>query len=274
MKVDLHIHTNFSDGLFSPREILDMADKNDFKTISITDHDTIEGNINAQKYLYKYDIKLVTGVEISSIFERNDVHILAYNFDHGNEKLNNLLLSIKKGRLKRAKEIIRKLKNLGVDIDVKKVMEAAGKNNLIGRPHIARVLVKNGNCNTTQEAFDYFLGNDSPAYVLKPAPTIQKIIETVHEANGLTVLAHPHTLFNQEKIYDIIDMGIDGLEAYYARYDERTRDFFLNIAKNNNLITTGGSDFHGDLHDFEILGDYSLPEHVVDDLDNLGFFDE
>ncbi len=262
-KIDLHIHTHYSDGIFSPLEILEMAQKNNYDVISITDHDTLEGYKYAFQYIEKYNITLIPGVEISSYYKDKDVHILAYNFDADNKKLNDLLQNIQDNRMKRAEKIVEKLKNLGIFIQMEKVIAMAGKSNLIGRPHIARVLVKNGNCNNNQEAFDYFLGNDSPAYVKKRTPSIENICKTVEAAGGVTVLAHPHTLFNDNYVREILRKGVGGIEAFYSTYNNESIAHYSKMAKEFDIIRTGGSDFHGDLNDFDIFGDYSAPELVL-----------
>ena len=263
-KIDLHIHTHYSDGIFSPIEILEMAAKNNYDVISITDHDTLEGYQYAKQFIDNFNITLIPGVEISSYYKDKDVHILAYNFDHENKKLNKLLKKIQDNRLKRAEKIVDKLKNLGIHIQMEKVIAMAGKSNLIGRPHIARVLVKNGDCNTNQEAFDYFLGNDSPAYVKKNTPSIEEICQTVDEAGGITVLAHPHTLFNDSYVRKILKKGVKGIEAFYSNYNDETIAQYSKIANEFGIIRTGGSDFHGDLNDFDIFGEYSAPEIVLE----------
>ena len=263
-KIDLHIHTHYSDGIFSPIEILDMANKNNYNVIAITDHDTVEGYDYALQFVNKFDIKLLPGVEISSFYMDKDVHILAYNFNPKDKELNSLLKKIQDGRMKRAEKIIDKLKGLGIYVQMDKVKAMAGKSNLIGRPHIARVLVKNGSCNSNKEAFDYFLGNDSPAYVKKDTPTIEEIVRVVNNAGGVTVLAHPHTLFNDDYVREILNIGVGGIEAFYSNYYEKTIEHYCNIADEFGVIKTGGSDFHGDLNDFDIFGEYSAPEVVLD----------
>ena len=268
-KIDLHIHTHYSDGIFSPIEILEMANKNNYDVIAITDHDTLEGYNFARQFIKKFNMKLIPGVEISSYYKDKDVHILAYNFNPTSSSLISLLKKIQESRLKRAEKIVEKLRNLGIHIQMEKVLAMAGKSNLIGRPHIARVLVKNGDCNTNQEAFDYFLGNDSPAYVKKNTPSIEEICETVNKAEGVTVLAHPHTLFNDNYVREILMKGVGGIEAFYSTYNKETIKRYSKIAEEFGIIRTGGSDFHGDLNDFDIFGEYTAPEIVLDYLNGV-----
>ncbi|MCD4817461.1 MAG: PHP domain-containing protein [Candidatus Cloacimonetes bacterium] len=265
-KIDLHLHTNYSDGIFSPKEVLELAAKNEYTIISITDHDTLDGYRAAQEINHKYDLKILPGVEVSSYYKNRDVHILAYDIAPDDQEFNELLEYIQKSRYIRAERIIENLEKLGISVDFERVKALAGKNVLIARPHIARAMVENGTCKSTQEAFDNYIGNESPAYVLKKTPTVDEIIESIHRAGGVAVLAHPHTLFNDSYIYDFVEMDLDGLEVFYAKYDEHTVDHYDEIAQKNNLIRTGGSDFHGMLNDFNYFGDRSAPHYVVEEI--------
>ena len=265
-KVDLHIHTNYSDGIFSPQEVLEFAAKSKYNIISITDHDTLEGYFEVKKVTYDYGIKIIPGIEVSSIYQERDIHILAYDIDVENKYLLELLQSIQKARLVRAKQILHKLDDLNIHIDFERVSMFAGKNDLIARPHIARAMVENGSCKSTKEAFDKYLGNESPAYVLKQTPSVKEIIDAIHDAGGVAVLAHPHTMMNDNFIDDFVQMGLDGLEVFYAKYDQALVDYYDEIAMKNGLIRTGGSDFHGEIADFEYFGEYSAPHYVVEEI--------
>ncbi|MBC8384780.1 MAG: PHP domain-containing protein [Candidatus Cloacimonetes bacterium] len=267
-KIDLHIHTNGSDGLYSAQEVLELAHHNKYNVISITDHDTLDGYNEALKYIGDYDIELIPGVEISCIHNNQDVHMLAYNFDPKDEKLGSLLNSIHQGRFVRAKKILQKLQNMGIDLPFEKIEELAGENGLIGRPHIARALIEMKYCNTIKEVFDIYLGEKCPAYEPKPAPSTKKAIKMVKKAGGVTVLAHPFTLGNDALIYELINIGIDGIEVFYTKHSDEKVDFYNEIALKNNLIRTGGSDFHGDGFDLQNFGFYSAPEFVYDELMN------
>jgi 3',5'-nucleoside bisphosphate phosphatase len=266
MKIDLHLHTTYSDGIFSPEELLEMACKHDYDVISITDHDTLDGYREAKRILEKFPVKIIPGIEISSIYQHRDVHLLAYDIDVEHEELDKLLTDIQKSRLIRAKKIIDKLKTMGIFVDFERVRSLSGKHDLIARPHIARVLVENGNCRSTKEAFDNYLGNASPAYVLKQTPSVQEIIDVIHRAGGVVVLAHPHTLFDDSFIDDFVMMGLDGLEAFYAKYDKIMVDYYDEIAQKNGLLRTGGSDFHGEMLDFDYFGEYSAPHFVLEEI--------
>jgi 3',5'-nucleoside bisphosphate phosphatase len=266
--IDLHIHTNCSDGLYSTKEVLDLAADRNLDVIAITDHDTLDGYHKALKLLDNYDLKLIPAVEISTNYKGYDIHLLAYNVDPNNKKLNSLLLGIQHGRFIRAKKIIRKLEDFDIQIDFKNVRKLTGSKDLIGRPHIARAVLEAGYCRDKQEVFDKYISNDAPAYVAKPTPSPKKVIKTIRKAGGIPVIAHPFTIRNDAIIEELISMGVMGLEVYYAKTSQDTVDHYESMACENNLIRTGGTDFHGDDYDLELLGQYTVPEFVLEELQN------
>ncbi|MDO9576654.1 MAG: PHP domain-containing protein [Candidatus Cloacimonadales bacterium] len=262
-KIDLHVHTNFSDGIYSPEEVLELAKDREYDVIAITDHDNIDGYLQVKDYAEFLGIELIPGVEISTLHRERDTHILAYNFDLKNEALTKQLKNIYNSRFGRAKAIIEKLNARGINIDLEQVQSYAGKNNYLGRPHIARALIESGYCADKYEAFDLHIGDRCYAYVPKFAPSSQEAIETIHAAGGIAVLAHPYTMGDDALIYELVTHGIDGMEVFYAKCNDETIYHYNEIAKENGLIRTGGSDFHGDGFDLEIFGNYSAPEKVL-----------
>ena len=267
-KIDLHIHTECSDGLFSVEEVLNLAEKHLYDEIAITDHDTVDGYKKALEIMKakSYRFKLIPGVEISCTLKNQDIHMLAYYFDASDERLLSLLNSIQNGRFVRAQQILSKLENMGIKINFKRVQEIAGKNGLIGRPHIARALIEIGCCSSIREVFEIYLGENCPANVPKPVPSAKRIIKSIHRAGGLAILAHPFTLDDQSVIYDLINSGMDGMEVFYTKHSEDKIEYYNEIALKNNLVRTGGSDFHGDGLDLVNFGYYSAPEFVSDEL--------
>jgi len=265
-KIDLHVHTNFSDGLYSPKEVIDLAKEHDYGVMAITDHDNIGGYLHIRDYAKQVGIKLIPGVEISTIHKGRDVHILAYDFDLDNPELKELLRKIYDGRFERAAKIIEKLNERGIDISLKDVQNLAGENNYLGRPHIARAMIEGGYCENKYEAFEIHIGEHCYAFVHKFAPSSKKAIKTIHKANGISVLAHPYTLGDDRLIYDLIRYGLMGMEVFYAKSNDETIYHYNEIAQKNYLIRTGGSDFHGEGIDLEIFGNYTAPEFVLDEI--------
>jgi len=262
-KVDLHIHTNFSDGLMSPKQILELAKENDFALLSITDHDTLDGYREAKKIIHEYDFEMIPGVEVSSHYKDKDIHILGYNVDAENKKLNQLLDQIHEGRETRAKKIISKLAELDLLISLDKVKDLAGEKGLIGRPHIARALVEAGYCKNTIEVFDNYIGDGCPAFVAKPAPSVKKVIKAIKKAGGVSVIAHPYIIQDDFIVEDIIKMGVNGLEVYCAKSDLNNIRHYEEIALEHNLLRTGGSDFHGDEYEKRFFGKIEIPDFVL-----------
>ncbi len=267
-KIDLHIHTNFSDGIYSPREVLELAKESDHDVISITDHDNLDGYRNGKKIAKEMNIELIPGVEISCLHKGRDVHILAYYLDTDNEEINDVLKVIYDNRFHRANSMVEKLKEQGVSLDRDQIYERAGENNYLGRPHLAWALIENGYCRNKYEAFEKYLGEHCYAYVPKASPSVDRIIKVIRNAGGVSILAHPYTLRNDDYIYDIIKFGIDGMEVFYAKCNDETVLHYNEIAQSNMLIRTGGSDFHGEGLDLEIFKSYSAPEFVLEELKN------
>ena len=263
MKIDLHIHTTFSDGKTSPETLVRNAYDNHYSYIAITDHDTYAGYLEAKKYVHNNDLELIPGVEISTILENTEVHILAYYFDINNSELDALLKQVYDSRYGRANQIVKNLESLDIHLDWKDVLVYAGENKYIGRPHIARALIDKGYVKTIKEAFDRFLNNDSPIYVPKFKVETENVINTIKRANGISVLAHPGRLTDDSMVYTCIDMGIDGLEVYYASHDQGQTRLYEQIALENNLIRTGGTDFHG--NELYYIN-YSAPEICIKDM--------
>jgi len=262
-KIDLHVHTNFSDGLLTPRQVLEMAKENNVQIMAITDHDTFAGYEEIKDIAKDYDVELIPGVEISTTHENVDVHILAYYPDLNDKALNEELSKIQQGRFSRAKKILAKLSELGMELSLENIINLAGKNNLIGRPHIARAMVEAGFVENKNEAFDRFLGEGAKAFAPKPSPSAKRMIELIKAAGGVAVLAHPQTLGSDKLINDIIEMGIDGLEVFYGKSTYFTTTRLDEIALQNGLIRTGGTDFHGDGYDEEVFKAFKAPKSVM-----------
>jgi len=263
LKIDLHLHTTYSDGRLSPEMLIKMAYDNYYSYISITDHDSLAGYIEAKRHVKSYDIHLIPGVEISTMYEDVEIHILAYFIDEDNEELNDLLKKVWDSRYGRAKQMVENLETLGISLEWKDVLIYAGENKYIGRPHIARALMEKGKVKTIKEAFDKFLNNDSPVFVPKYKVDTEYAINVIKKANGASVLAHPGRLPDDSLVFSCIDMGIDGLEVFYASHDANQTRLYEQIAIENNLIRTGGSDFHG--NEFYYIN-YSAPDICIDDI--------
>ncbi|SHE31549.1 hypothetical protein SAMN02745784_00320 [Tissierella praeacuta DSM 18095] len=257
MIFDLHVHTNHSDGIFSPEQIVDLAVKVNLDGIALTDHDTITGIESAIKYANRYNnFMVIPGIEFGCTFKDEEVHILGYFINYQDNNLIKITNKLKDARLTRGIEMVKKLNILGLEISLDEVREFSGEE-YIGRPHIARALIKNGYVTDIQEAFHKYLDRGKPAYVERYRITIDETISLIKNIGGIAILAHPGILKNKDIISHCISLGIDGLECIHSKHSKEDMEYLINISKSNNLIITGGSDFHGDLVNGElILGKY------------------
>ncbi len=252
--IDLHIHSTASDGSFSPGQLLQMAHKKGLEALSITDHDSIDGVREVLESGRQIPLDFIAGVEIScqphSPFSHlGSVHLLGYGFSLYDRNLNALLAQAQTSRTDRNPQIIEKLRGLGIDISMDQVKTQS--QDQIGRPHIANFLKETGVVETFEQAFDLYLGKGKPAYVDKFKVFCQDAIKIVLDAGGVPVLAHPgilpfsHNREMKDFILSLIPFGLQGIEVYHTDHDKKTCSFLSRIARENKLLVTGGSDFHG-----------------------------
>lgn len=282
-KIDLHIHTNVSDGEFSPKQIVDKAIDSGLKAIAITDHDSVLGIKEAVEYAEDKDLEVIPGIEIScyeSEIGYDEVHILGLFIDYNNPKLIEFTEKIKEDRERQKKKIIINLNKLGFKIRFKDIK--GFKNYSIGRPHIASYLLEKypHEFSSVGDVFDKYIGTGKPAYSDRGYKVrMVEAIKIIKDAGGLPFLAHPGCFKKEdaviliEQFIDLGGMGIETIYPYeisYAKfYDQSKSDniiqFFREYTKKNNLLETGGSDFHGKIRD-TILGflniDYKILEEI------------
>ncbi|HIU64697.1 MAG TPA: PHP domain-containing protein [Candidatus Avacidaminococcus intestinavium] len=259
MKADLHIHTTFSDGIFTPKEIVTMALASKLQAISITDHDAVEGVLEAQKYIKNnnYELKIITGIELGTQVAEHAVHILGYHFDCQNDKLRLVTANLRLAREKRLTDIVAKVKNLGYNIGVGKI---DGREKSFGRPYVAKQLVKAGYFKNVQEAFNELLGAGKPGYIPQPKLSPKEAIDLLHAAGGIAILAHPSELNNYNLVQQLLtECQFDGIEVWHPSADQSSEQRWLHLATELGLLVSGGSDFHGHSGRFpEKLGDYTI----------------
>lgn len=244
--VDLHVHTNASDGRYTPAEIISRAVMAGLKVLSITDHDTVAGIVSALEAVKAFpELKLIPGVEINTDVPAGEAHILGYFIDHKNPELLSLLKDMRNSRYDRAMKMVAKLKALGMPLSGKRVLEIASTG-AIGRPHIAQALLEMGYISSLKEAFDKYISRNGPAYVERSKVSPAQATELILKSNGLPVFAHPFTVSEPENmIRDLKAIGLVGIEIYYGGYTSSDIGQLLGLAKKYSLIATGGSDFHG-----------------------------
>ena len=245
-KVDLHIHTSASDGRFSPEEIVHKSARLGLSTIAICDHDTVDGIAPALEAARAFpQLKVIPGVEVSTLAPGSEVHVLGYFIDFTDPELGATLSSLRNSRWERAKAMIAKLKDLDIHIDWQRVQELAGSGS-VGRPHIAQAMLEKGYITSFKEAFNKYIGLGGPAYVERHKITPAEAVALIIKANGLPVLAHPLTINDPERmIAELKVAGLVGMEVDYDGYAESERNRLARLASKYNLIATGGSDYHG-----------------------------
>lgn len=258
MIFDLHVHTNCSDGLLTPEQVVDLALDKELDGIAITDHDTVSGIEIAMEYSKNLNIKVIPGIEFGCVYEGEEVHILGYFIDYRAKDIIWATEELRHNRINRAIEMINKINDLGMDLTVKEITKFS-KEDFIGRPHIARALIEKGYFESIEEAFESILGRGKPAYVERKTLSIKETIDLIHKISGIAILAHPGLLKNKNIIDYCINNGIDGLEAIHSKHKEEDVKYSLEIAKKYNLIITGGSDCHGRI----INGDYLMGRYYV-----------
>lgn len=245
MFVDLHLHTTYSDGSYTPQELVKKAKKLGYSAIAVTDHDTIAGIEKSLAIGQKHNLEVIPGVEFNTLLSGSEVHILGYYIDYQNKELTNLLDKIKKERRERIKKMIDLLKELyNFNITLDEIKEISA-DNILGRGHIARLLTKKDHVENWEEVFDKYIGKGQPAYVKRKKITPFKAIDIIKKANGIPVIAHPGLINDDNIVQQIINYGIAGLEVYYLEHTEKQIEYYHKLAKENSLLITGGSDCHG-----------------------------
>lgn len=266
--VDLHIHSTASDGTLTPSEVVRLALARGLCVIALTDHDTTSGVAEAQAAASGTEIAVIAGVEINTTGAGTSLHMLGFCIDPQNPSLTEKLGLMRDARLGRARKMLERLGEMGMPLAWEEVQALAGGES-VGRPHVARALLNRGYVETMQQAFDLFIGPGCPAHVsrlrLSPAETIQTIVQ----AGGVPVLAHPAhsgpTVV--ERIPEFVDCGLRGLEVYYPHHSSDEVKMLLRLCQEHNLIATGGTDFHGpDSEEGAPLGSVYVPMECAEQL--------
>lgn len=266
---DLHLHSTFSDGRFDVEKIVSEIDENNFSGMSLTDHDTVDGLNLAKDYCNKKDIDFIPGIEFGITYKKKEIHILGYFIDYNNKEISELIDKLKKDRKIRIKKIINRLKDLNLDVSFDELQKYA-KKDIVSRSHIARLLVEKSYVNNIKEAFDIYLGQDGLAYIEKNNYNIKKVINIIKSAGGVSVLAHPGTIKDDDIVKEIINLGIDGIEIINSKHSLEDIVKYNDLCDNYKLIATAGSDCHGKVIDSKLLiGNYYLNYKNVEKIKKL-----
>jgi len=266
-QADLHIHSTASDGRLTPAEVVKEAAERGLKFIALTDHDTVEGIAPAKAAAESFpNLKLIPGVEISTDIPDGEVHVLGYFIDYTSRELGAKLDQFRNSRLNRARGMVAKLDKLGIPLDWQRIQQIAGSS-VMGRPHIAQAMLEKGYIDTFKQAFTDYIGRDGPAYVEREKVTPAEAVALIIKARGQAVLAHPFTAGDPEAMtIELKSAGMVGIETYYNGYTDEEIEQLVAIAERHNLITTGGSDFHGLDSSESAIGGIDLPLESVEEL--------
>jgi predicted metal-dependent phosphoesterase TrpH len=275
IRADLHTHTYYSDGKYSPAELLTKAKACGLHYLSITDHDNVDGIEEAIETAKELGIELVSGVELSSEHNGREVHILGYFIDHQNPELLEYLKGFRQLRLKRAEKIVDKLNALNIPLKMTDVLMKVRDNTSIGRPHIAIAMLENNFISNYYEAFIKFIGDNKPAYEKKPNISTKAAIDLIANSGGLSFIAHPGKVIRDEMLVDIIELGVDGIEVVHPSHPSEYINYFQDFVSQYFLLESGGSDFHGGrLNDDSVLGSYWISEQKVTAMKNRLFLNK
>jgi predicted metal-dependent phosphoesterase TrpH len=259
--IDLHLHTTASDGRCSPSELVARAAAAGVSVMAVTDHDTTAAVAEVRAAARASDIQTISGIEITAVDEGRDLHVLGYLFDPMHEALRVFLMAARQARIARVEAIGSRLAALGLPVDLEPLVRQATleSGRSVGRPQVARAMVEAGHVTDTQEAFDRWLGNGCPGCVPREGPTPEAVINVIHQAGGIASLAHPGKLGLSALIPALAKAGLDAVEAFHPDHNPSLVSHYVDIARNLDLLLTGGSDFHGDpLHGRE-PGTVTLP---------------
>ncbi len=274
--VDLHTHSTASDGALRPERLIALADEQGLAAIALTDHDTIEGlAAAAQEAATRPQLAFIPGIEVSASYPAGTMHILGLDIDPSAESITSLAKRLRQARCDRNPQVIDRLQQLGLDIDMDDVLavvpDAAGRGgqSVVSRLHIAEAMRRKGLVNSTQQAFEKYLQAGRPAYLDKERLPASEVIAAIRRAEGLAVLAHPVQLRCRNRLQletvvkQLVDDGLGGLEVYHSDHDLRQTRLQLDLARKFNLQITGGSDFHGATKPEVSIGHPRVPADVL-----------
>jgi predicted metal-dependent phosphoesterase TrpH len=263
MFADLHLHTNFSDGTFSPEELVAHAQSAGFNTIALTDHDTVEGCVRTAIACEQANIEFIAGTELTAEQNGQEIHILGYMLDINNARLLTEMAKFQTVRQNRIREIVSRLNQLEIPLEADAVFALANCRSP-GRPHVARALVKVGHCANLDEAFERFLKRNRPAWVPKFKISAKDAIQLIHDSGGVAVMAHPGLNRVDDLIPTMVRAGLDGIECFHTKHSPSTAERYLALAKRLELLVTGGSDCHGYSKGNPLIGTVKLPYAYVE----------
>lgn len=275
MKIDLHVHSSYSDGVMSPEELVDLALDIELSAIAITDHDNMLSYDIAKAYAEKKAqetgkpaLELIPGVEINTIWNNHEIHILGYYMNKDSKPFQDLLNYQQHARAEQTMKIVEKLNEKNINVKFEHIKSQVLEGGSIGRPHIAKAITNIGGTKTVMEAYNKYINDSASTYVKRITVSPHEAVETIYEAQGIPVIAHPCDLeFADSLIEDLMHYGLRGVEAYHRKHSPAMVEYYSSLAEKYGLIVTGGSDFHAPNQNNQIvLGKTLVPAWVLDNL--------
>ncbi len=262
---DLHLHSLFSDGVYTSQRLVERAVQVGLDCIALTDHDTLEGCEETERICAKKGIEFIPGVELTAYYLEEEIHVLGYCMDLHNEAFLKSLQKFQKGRQYRVEKMVSLLNKQGVPLSLERVLQIA-QCKAPGRAHMARALLEGGFCSSHSEVYSRYLGKGKPAWVPKIYCGLEESIELLHQAGGVAIIAHPGALVQQEAVIKhSIEFGVDGFECYHPKNSASTTQKLLSNCEKHGLLVTGGSDCHG-IKERLSMGSIKLPIRHVERL--------
>lgn len=264
MLVDFHMHSTFSDGVETPQSLLQHAMEHNISIMALTDHDEIDGidELLSQPSI----VKIITGCEFSGHYKGKDIHILGYNFDRRHRELCEFIDFFKNKRKSRIIEIINRCNEHGYHISFEELQKLYPHTKAYGRPHVAQLLINHGYATDVQTVFSTILSSKSPCYVPKVKLSVPEIIDIIHNANGLAIMAHPKLINNDTYVEELLEFDFDGVEVYHSKHTKDDIDKYLTLANQRSLVVTGGSDYHGIPNRYpHFLGEFTVRSEQLTD---------
>lgn len=246
VRADLHIHTTASDGTLAPAKVVRIAASLGLRYVAIADHDTVDGVEEALAAARGTCLSIIPAVELSSVRDGRDIHVLGYFVNWRDRSFREHLGELRRMRLERVRRMLGLLAERGLELALEDVLkEANGENGSLGRPHIARALVRKKLLHSVEEAFERYLGRGAPCFVEKYEHDPVEVVATIRAAGGIPVLAHPGLHLTEEIVAELAGAGLLGIEAFHSDHDPATERRLLRLARGLGLVVTGGSDCHG-----------------------------
>ena len=245
LRADLHLHSNRSDGLHSPAEVMRLAAAAGVQVAALSDHDTVAGIGEARAEATRLGLGFVPAVELSVEYQGQDIHVLGYHVDAGSPELLRLLAAQRRSRRERLRGILSRLRRLGLPLTLAEVVRLAPDGGPVGRPHVAEALYRRGWVENYGDAFRFHLGSDCPAYLASRTPSPEESLAAIRAAGGVPVLAHPATYRGSDVIERFVRAGLAGLEVSHPRHSVAEMARLRERARELGLLETGGSDYHG-----------------------------